>query len=212
MFSWNSASQKTFGKKSSKPSKEKSYNERKYIVFESKLQELFANCPICHENGSTTLQEQGTLVQVTFTCRGCGHSTNWSSQPCLNRMPVGNLLLSAAILFTGSLVTKTFRLFDAMNLARMSQLAFYKHQKNYLQPIVLNKWKTQQKDMLIELSHLEGGLVIAGDGRSDSPGHCAKYGGFNTIECRLNRVIDIQVVQVFDNTKKCLKTIVRGDF
>lgn len=37
--------------------------------------------------------------------------------------------------------------------------------------------------------------MLAGDARSDSPGHCAKYGSYSVIEQRLNRVLDIQMVQ-----------------
>ena len=111
-------------------------------------------------------------------------------------MPAGNLLVSAAILFTGSLLSKTFRFLDAVNIARVSETAFYRHQRQYLQPIVITQWEVQQQAMLDQLSKLEGGLVLAGDGRSDSPGHCAKFGGFNTMECRINKVIDVQVVQV----------------
>ena len=43
---------------------------------------------------------------------------------------------------------------------------------------------------------MEEELELAGDGRSDSPGHSAKYGGYNVIEQRLNKVIDIQLVLV----------------
>lgn len=32
--------------------------------------------------------------------------------------------------------------------------------------------------------------------RSDSPGHCAKYGTYSLIEERLNKVVDLQLVQV----------------
>lgn len=32
--------------------------------------------------------------------------------------------------------------------------------------------------------------------RSDSPGHCAKYGSYSLIEERLNKVLDVQLVQV----------------
>ncbi|XP_061195757.1 uncharacterized protein LOC133203984 [Saccostrea echinata] len=39
------------------------------------------------------------------------------------------------------------------------------------------------------------GLVLAGDGRSDSPGLCAKYGAFTFIETKINKVLDIQQVQ-----------------
>ena len=42
---------------------------------------------------------------------------------------------------------------------------------------------------------MEGGLELAGDGRSDSPGHSAKYGGYNILELRINKVLDMQLVQ-----------------
>ena len=114
-------------------------------------------------------------------------------------MPVGNLLLSGAILFTGSIVAKAFRLLETMNIACHTQKTFYEHQQHYLQPTIINKWLADQQDVLREASAMGGGLIIAGDGRSDSPGHNAKYGGFNSIECRLNKIIDIQIVQVSRN-------------
>lgn len=43
---------------------------------------------------------------------------------------------------------------------------------------------------------MDCGLVIGGDGRSDSPGHCAKYGSYTTMELQLGQVIDIPLVQV----------------
>ena len=46
------------------------------------------------------------------------------------------------------------------------------------------------------LSNLEGGVVLSGDGRSDSPGHSAKYGAFTIIEQRVNKVLDVELVQV----------------
>ena len=46
------------------------------------------------------------------------------------------------------------------------------------------------------MSALPGGVVLSGDGRSDSPGHCAKYGAFTVIEQRVNKVLDVQLVQV----------------
>ena len=52
-------------------------------------------------------------------------------------------------------------------------------------------------EQLVErLSKLEGGVVLSGDGRSDSPGHSAKYGAFTVIEQRVNKVLDVEPVQV----------------
>lgn len=39
-------------------------------------------------------------------------------------------------------------------------------------------------------------LVLGGDGRADSPGHCAKYGSYSTIDLEQGIVVDIQLVQV----------------
>ena len=43
---------------------------------------------------------------------------------------------------------------------------------------------------------MEGGLVLGTDKRADSPGHSAKYGSYSVLEERINKVIDIQLVQV----------------
>ena len=57
-------------------------------------------------------------------------------------------------------------------------------------------WKEEQAKLVERLSNLEGGIVLSGDGRSDSPGHSAKYGAFTVIEKRTNKVLDVQLVQV----------------
>ena len=68
-----------------------------------------------------------------------------------------------------------------MNIARIGETTFYRQQREYLQPTVFTMWGEEQDQLLRILAGMTGGLVLAGDGRSDSPGHCAKYGGFNTI-------------------------------
>jgi len=38
---------------------------------------------------------------------------------------------------------------------------------------------------------LEGGVLLSGDGKYDSPGHSAKYGAFTVNEQRTNKVLEI---------------------
>ena len=38
--------------------------------------------------------------------------------------------------------------------------------------------------------------MLGSDGRADSPGHSAKYDSYSVLEERINKVIDIQLVQV----------------
>ena len=39
-------------------------------------------------------------------------------------------------------------------------------------------------------------LVLAGDGRCDSPGHFTKYGSYSLMEQHLNKVLHTELVQV----------------
>lgn len=70
---------------------------------------------------------------------------------------------------------------------------YHKHQ---LIPVVLKKWREEQEQLVEKLSNLEGRVVLSGDGRSDSPGHSAKYGAFNVIEQMVNKVLDVELIQV----------------
>lgn len=77
----------------------------------------------------------------------------------------------------------------------------FRHQSKYLQPTVIKVWKQQQQELVEELKEdYNSKVILAGDGRSDSPGHCAKYGSYTVIEQQLNKVLDIQVVQVSFNS------------
>ena len=75
-------------------------DEKKYIVFFSCLMELFAVCPNCTEPGTAEVTEViGTQIYVTQKCPTCKFVCPWKSQPNNRRIPAGNLLLSAAILY-----------------------------------------------------------------------------------------------------------------
>ena len=47
---------------------------------------------------------------------------------------------------------------------------------NYLQPTIMNVWNGQKMATIEMLQALGEPLLLGGDGRSDSPGHSAKYG------------------------------------
>ena len=76
---------------------------------------------------------------------------------------------------------------------------YYNHQRLYLFPLVLDKWRRHQEEVLNECPQK---MTLEGDCRSASPGHCAKYGAYSLLEGNINKVIEIQVVQV---SKMCLK-------
>ena len=56
--------------------------------------------------------------------------------------------------------------------------------------------KKHQQALLSGFRREKKSLVVAGDGRADSPGHSAKYGCYTLVELTCNKVIDFKLVQV----------------
>lgn len=74
------------------------HQERKFLVFESKLKELFSrhvHCPNCGRNlEKASLKTKGSLA--TIECLGCrDQPLRWQTQPFVSSMAAGNLLFSA---------------------------------------------------------------------------------------------------------------------
>lgn len=77
--------------------------DRKYIVSESKLMELFSICPTCSFSTLCQIKKVlGTMIKIDQSCGMCGFQRTWDSQEMIGAIPSGNLSLSAAILFSGS--------------------------------------------------------------------------------------------------------------
>ncbi|XP_077091361.1 uncharacterized protein LOC143742388 [Siphateles boraxobius] len=72
---------------------------------------------------------------------------------------------------------------------------FFHHQRLYTIPTIVQTWQNEQAAIIRDLKEMSGGLILSGDCRSDSPGHCAKYGTYSLIEDRINKVLDLQLVQ-----------------
>lgn len=161
----------------SKKELEAPQSESKFIVFLSCLMQLFQFCPLCNEPATAEVSNVvGTCIHVTQKCLTCSYARVWRSQPYVKKIPAGNLLLSAAILYSGSMISQTLRMLKIFKVQCFSRQTYHKHQKNYLIPVVVKKWQEEQEQLVEKLSNLEGGVVLSGDGRSDSPGHSAKYG------------------------------------
>ena len=169
--------------------------DNKYIVFESQLLALFQTCVKCFEEAPGDIKRNGTAICITQTCT-CGHVREWRSQPKIGKINAGNLLLSAAILVSGSLPTKALRMLNIMGVAAIHRNTFFRHQKAHLQPAIFKMWKDEQSDIIGSLKEMAAPVVLSSDGRSDSPGHCAKYGTVSVIEQRINKVLHVEIVQV----------------
>lgn len=174
-------------------------NEKKFVVFEGNLLELFQRCPECRSgNVSLTQREVGTMLVITTDCVTCGKTGKWESQPYMERRPAGNVLLSASLLFAGGSWAKLEKVLAHMKVACITEQTFYEVQRTILQPAIERRWMIEQRRVITKLQ--EGGipLTIAGDGRADSPGHSAKFGTYTGLETKLNKIVDLELVQVYN--------------
>ncbi|CAN8004831.1 unnamed protein product, partial [Ixodes hexagonus] len=168
-------------------------HEAKFLVFESNLRELLDRCLLCgspHCNVELTFV--GTMVRAQLTCPE-SHVRVWRSQPVLHRKPMGNISVCSAILFTGSSPTKVLRLFSLMGMQCIQKSQYFKFQSCYLLSAVTEVWLFEQAALLDQLRGTK--LCLAGDGRADTPGHCADFGTYTLLETTTGRVIHTELVK-----------------
>ena len=172
-------------------------NERKFIVFESMLDQLFINCKTCGSICEIEKSNTGSMVSVKATC--CyNHTFHWTSQPQLHNKPAGNILIPAAIVFTGGSYESMKQFSNALNLSFVNKDQFYGVQDKIVFPVINNAYEKQQKDVIETLKEKKSSVDLCGDGRSDSPGHNAKYGTYSLMNEATGHIIDFSLVQVFE--------------
>ncbi|XP_064649995.1 uncharacterized protein LOC135501685 [Lineus longissimus] len=174
-------------------------DDRKFLVFESCVVSLFRKCQKtgCAAEVSEfkrTVVGSRLVVQTKCTA-GCNFT--WSSQPTLNRMGAGNLLLSAAILFSGNTYARLQDISDYLKLPILSWSQFFALQKCYLFPVINETWKSCQFGVVNDLSR-ESNIVLSGDGRCDRPGHSAKYGTYSLMDVNTGLIVDFVVLNKAD--------------
>ena len=176
-------------------------HRNKYIVFEASLDELMKFCCRC---GSPVLTRSrfttGTMVSYRLGCHA-GHDYLWRSQPVVSRAPLGNMLLSAAILFPGLSYTSVSDLARCLGLLFLSHSTYYENQKTTLFPVLQEAWELEREGAALEV-HEGGPATLAGDARCDTPGHSAKYGSYTLMHVDghgqkgSNRIVAMELVQV----------------
>ena len=77
----------------------------------------------------------------------------------------------------------------------ISKSTFYRHVRTYINHQILLTWRQQQAE-LIQDARSRGNVVQLGDCRSDSPGHCAKYGTYTMIDTHSGKVLASEMIQV----------------
>ena len=116
-----------------------------FLVFESAFRLLFLNCVAC-ASAFVSIKRHiiGSFLSIKQVCNQCNNTFVWESQLYISNIPAGNLLTSAAILYTGSLPAKVLRIFKTLNCATISKVTYFRHQKaTYTQPFMIFGRKTR---------------------------------------------------------------------
>ena len=176
----------------------------KVIVFLNQLLLLFEHCHLCFaQNPRITIKQTGTTISVTSTCTACDQQFFWQSQPYIfGHYYAGNVLLSFAMLCSGSCIRKTLRVFEQMKICVFNETTYYYHQRHLLIPAIVKFWRSYQDKMFTSLEGKE--VILSGDGRHDSMDHSAKFGTYTIFCCTVGLILHLVLVQVILYSLDCV--------
>ena len=144
-------------------------NERTLFVYQSKLYELLRFCPKGGPLDQSMIEEvknTGSQLHLKITCfNNC--TVEWKSQPEIGALKgLGNLFISTSIVFSGLSFAKFQRFAWLLNLKFISDSVFYQLRRDFILPVIRNKWKKERQYML-KLLKKRDLVVLVGDGSCD---------------------------------------------
>ena len=117
-------------------------HDTKFVVFWSCLLPLLQICSTCFT--TTTLRKiirSGVMVKVERICSN-SHKTSWYSTPRIRGMSLGNLELSASILYTGSTFTRIQEMMSLCNISFLGRTSYHAIQKKNFSQLSMTFTKT----------------------------------------------------------------------
>ncbi|KAM4617354.1 uncharacterized protein O3C94_021392 [Discoglossus pictus] len=173
--------------------------ERKFVVFESCLDELLSKltCSYNDECHASIIKRDkkvnGTLLTVYGTCHN-GHTMKlWQSQPTVRQVPVGDVLSSAALLFSGCNFIDVKQMFNFLGVPFISENTYSIYQKKIIFPTIDRHWK---RDRQSTIQSLQGKpLALVGDGQSSSKGFNTKYSMYTLLDDKTKKIVDFHTIQ-----------------
>jgi len=198
---YSTPSSSTTGSSTSLSAQPGGWHERKWIVNESKLMELFKRCPTCGApmcDVNQNIKEVGSQITINWECNE-GHSGQWQSCPDTRGMPENNLLTAGATLCTGATYTDIADWAKLLNLQLPKHTTYDSIQSSYLIPTIEKVYKKQEstvKARLICQTLDEEDVHLCGDGRSDSPGHSSKYTTYSFMDDATKLIVGFDLIQV----------------
>lgn len=115
-------------------------SDTKFIVYKSSLEQLLpTNCLYCgnqQQEDDFEWRVLGTVVHIQSTCDKCSCQWEWASQPFSGMMPWDNLIIAAAILFSGGSPVKALNTLKFTGIQCFSYRTYSSLQQLYLVPAV----------------------------------------------------------------------------
>ncbi|KAE8611309.1 hypothetical protein XENTR_v10012404 [Xenopus tropicalis] len=186
------------------------FEESTLLVFESCLDKLLMssrclggkNC----SSGIKRIKKYyiGSFLSVRAVCHNGHHFHLWNSQPSKGHLAYGNILLSAAALFSKSSFANIFSVNKLLRMKQITESAHYRYQQNFLFPVINHRWKKEQQNLQLEFSRKS--LCLTGDSASNSPGPLPKYCLYTLTESTTNKILSFKVEHSSPSTpSKALK-------
>lgn len=164
-----------------------------FIVYWSCLSVLLQRCLTCSAPAFIKkVLTNGSALCCYLSCEN-DHQCVWRSQPLVKRYYIGNLRLSASVLFSSNTYRKLSKYFQILNIPWVSKSIFYQLQE-YMFGVTNEAWEKEQASIV--LNCMDRNVVYSGDGRCDSPGHNAKYLTYSLFDQDLQKVSSVSVTQV----------------
>ena len=135
----------------------------------SSLEIILRTCSLCAGPcyivfpGDAAKKKNGTAITVVQSCTERHYESTWVSQPKVSRSYVRNVVTSATLPFSASQFAKVARLFNYMHVPFISKTTFQTYQNDFLLPVIIDEWETEQKEMFQQAKDIEGTTTLRGD-------------------------------------------------
>lgn len=209
-----------------KASADRLVNERKFLVFESCLDELLHHLKCSYGDGCRAAISgiekhiTGTMLTVVGHCSDGHISCLWHSQPVKGRTGIGDLICSSAVLFSGGNFQKVNEMFTFIGIPFISPIRYSALQRKYLFPIIDFHWfQEQQRNENYFSNHL---VSLVGDGHFGSLSKNGRYCTYTFLESTTKRILDFHIGQSTLSTssialekfafKSCLDSLLEEGF
>lgn len=176
------------------------YEKQLLLLAKTKIDErcLVKGCP---ELVEISTKYVASALYIIWSCPRKHIKHRWCSQPLLNNgLHSGDLMIAAVVLCSGNNFSKVELMAKILKLHFPSQSSFTRMQRTYLVPAIEEKWDEHLRSFRAELEDKD--VVLLGDGRMDSPGHCAKYCTYSMMENDSKKIIAIETLDKREVGKK----------